>query len=75
MPREAWNTDRSLVPGSGDPPAVLPKGRLERGPLVSTGGRRARRQPHQQPGAGPEDLEANWEDRELEQMEGPKNRV
>ena len=54
---------------------MLLKGHLERGPRVSTGGRRARRQPHQQPEAGPEDLEADWEDREREQTEGPKNRV
>ena len=45
MLRGPWNTDKSPAPGSGDPPALLPKGHLERGPRVSTGGRHARRQP------------------------------
>lgn len=75
MPRGAWKRDGSHAPGSGDPPTLLPKGHLGRGPRVSTGGKRARRQPHQQPGAGLEDLEADEPGQGAGAEGGPQDRV
>lgn len=74
MPRGAWKREGSHAPGSGDPPTLLPKGHLERGPKCPQEEGVRGGSPTSSQGRVQRTWKRTSQDRELEQKEGPRIR-